>query len=75
MNGCELALSVTALATVFAAQIEDDEDLNVLATVFTQFGDSLATIAAWRARCTALAERQTADEDIAADAADADDTT
>jgi len=51
VNGCELAIGVTALASAIAAQIEDDEDLAVLAAAATQFGDTLATIAAWRARC------------------------
>jgi len=55
VNGCELAVGITVLASTFAAQIEDDEDLSVLAAAFTQFGDTLATIAAWRARCAVLA--------------------
>ena len=62
MNGCELAIGITALASAFAAQIEDDEDLNLLAAAFMQFGDSLATIAAWRARCAALEARREAEE-------------
>ena len=73
MNGCELALSVTALATVLASQIEDDGDLNVLATMFTQFGDSLATIVAWRARSAAIAAKEKAEtaQTEAAEPADA----
>ena len=62
MNGCELAIGITALASAVAAQIEDDEDLNVLAAAVTQFGDTLATIAAWRARCAAEEERRKAAE-------------
>ena len=53
MNGCELAIAISTFASAVAAQIEDDEDLNVLAASITQFGDTLATIAAWRARCAA----------------------
>ena len=62
MNGCELAIGITALASAFAAQIEDDEDLSVLAAAMTQFGDTLATIAAWRARCAAEAAKQEAEQ-------------
>ena len=63
MNGCELAIGITALASAIAAQIEDDGDLAVLAAAMTQFGDTLATIAAWRARCAAeAAAREAADK-------------
>jgi len=58
MNGCELTIAITALANAVAAQIENDEDLNVLAASITQFGDTLATIAAWRARSAAEAAKQ-----------------
>ena len=58
MNGCELAIAVTALASAVAAQIEDDADLSILAAAATQFGDSLTTIAAWRARCAVEQARQ-----------------
>lgn len=57
MTGCELAIGITALASAVAAQIEDDDDLSVLAAAVTQFGDTLATIAAWRARCAAEVEQ------------------
>jgi len=60
MNGCELAIAITTLASAVAAQIEDDEDLSVLAASITQFGDTLATIAAWRARCAAEQAKQKA---------------
>jgi len=62
MKGCELAIGITALASAIAAQIEDDADLSVLAAAATQFGDTLATIAAWRVKCAAEAERQEAAE-------------
>jgi len=63
VNGCEFSIAVSALASAFAAQIEDDEDLNVLAAAVTQFGDSLALIAAWRARCAAIEAKQAAEEE------------
>lgn len=62
MNGCELAIGITALASALAAQIEDDDDLSVLAAAVTQFGDTLSTIAAWRARCAAEAAKQEAEQ-------------
>ena len=62
MNGCELAIAITTLASAVAAQIEDDEDLSVLAASITQFGDTLATIAAWRARCAAEQAKREAEQ-------------
>ena len=62
MNGCELAIGVTALASAIAAQIEDDDDLALLGAVATQLGDTLTTIAAWRARCAAEAAKKEADK-------------
>lgn len=51
MNPCELSVGVTALANAIAAQLGEAE-LNLLAAVLTQLGDTLATIAAQRALCT-----------------------
>ena len=62
MNGCELAIGISALASAVAAQIEDDEELSLLAAMLTQFGDTLATIAAWRAKCAADAAKQEAQQ-------------
>lgn len=51
MNPCELSMGVTALANAIAAQL-DEAELNLLAAVLTQLGDTLATIAAQRALCS-----------------------
>ena len=50
MNALELTSSITALANAIACQISDDE-LDLLAAVFTQLGDSLATISVQRVIC------------------------
>ena len=53
MRGCELVIGITALAIAIAAQIEDDEELVLMAAALTQLGDTLATLAASRAKCAA----------------------
>ena len=50
MTPCELTAGVTALANLFACRL-DEAELNLLALVLTQLGDTLATIAAQRACC------------------------
>jgi len=55
MEGATLAASITALAITIAAQIEDTEDLNLLAAATTQLGDTLALLAQERARSEARA--------------------
>lgn len=55
MNPCELTASVTALANAIACHLTLNE-LNLLAAVLTQLGDTLATIAAQRSICEELAE-------------------
>ena len=62
MNGCELAIGISALASAIAAQIEDDDDLALLGAVATQFGDTLTVIATWRAKCAAEAAKKEADK-------------
>ncbi|MCD7742076.1 MAG: hypothetical protein LUI06_07730 [Ruminococcus sp.] len=47
MNPCELTAAVTAIANAIAASLNDSE-LEVAAAVFTQLGDTLATIAVSR---------------------------
>lgn len=47
MNACELTALVTAAGNTIAAGL-CDEELSLLAAVFTQLGDVLATIAATR---------------------------
>ena len=50
VNSCELTVSVTALANALAAG-RSEEELSLLATVLTQLGDTLATIAVQRSVC------------------------
>ena len=50
MSPCALTAGVTALAYVIACRLGDAE-LNLLALVLTQLGDTLGTIAAQRACC------------------------
>ncbi len=50
MNPCELTTGVTALANVLASGLSDDE-LGMTAALFTQLGDTLATIAVQRSIC------------------------
>lgn len=44
MNACETTASITALANVIACKLSNDE-LTLLAAIFVQLGDTLATIA------------------------------
>ena len=69
MNTWELPASITALALAIGAQIEDLEELGLLATAFTQLGDTLATMAAQRAlweKKQAQAKGKTAEEESVA---------
>ena len=50
MGPCALTAGVTALANALACRL-CDEELNLLALVLTQLGDTLGTIAAQRACC------------------------
>ena len=50
MDPRALTLGVTALANAIACRL-DDAQLNLLALVLTQLGDTLGTIAAQRACC------------------------
>ena len=52
MSPCELTAGVTALANALACRLGDAE-LNLVALVLTQLGDTLGTIAAQRALCQA----------------------
>lgn len=47
MDLCGTTMYVTALANSIACQLSD-EDLDIAAAVFTQVGDTLATISALR---------------------------
>jgi hypothetical protein len=50
MQSCELVSYITALACAISKCCSNDE-LSVLATAFTQLGDTLATIAAQNQLC------------------------
>ena len=53
MNNCDplaLTTAVNTLAVAVASRL-NDEDLDLVAAVFVQLGDTPATIAAQRARC------------------------
>ena len=58
MTPCALAAGVTALANALAFRLSDT-DLNLLALILTQLGDTLGTIAAQRACCAQCALQQT----------------
>ncbi|MDD2569278.1 MAG: hypothetical protein PHN47_00410 [Clostridia bacterium] len=45
MNPCELITIVSSLAITIANNVPDDDDLSMLASIVTQLGDTLATIA------------------------------
>jgi len=53
LGSLELTMGVTAVANAIACGIPDNDDLGLLAAVFMQLGDTLATIAAQRAICEA----------------------
>lgn len=50
MDSCELTTSITAIANMLACNLNQNE-LNLLAAVLSQLGDTLATIAAQRSLC------------------------
>lgn len=58
MDICELTASITALANIIAAK-SDNEQLSLIASVFVQLGDTLATIAAQRTICEKTEKNQT----------------
>jgi hypothetical protein len=49
LNGSALSFAISAIAQAIAAEIPDDDQLALLSAVFTQLGDTLATLAAVRA--------------------------
>ncbi|MBQ7314953.1 MAG: hypothetical protein IJW83_03010 [Clostridia bacterium] len=55
MNSLELTSAVTALANAISCKLSVDE-ITLLATVFVQLGDTLATIATQRSLCEERAE-------------------
>ena len=57
MNSCQLTASVTAIANAISSNL-NTEELTLLATVFVQLGDTLATIVTQRAICEAKISSQ-----------------
>lgn len=57
MNPCELTASITALANMIAADLQDEE-LDVASAIFMQLGDTLDTISAQRALCRKIRETE-----------------
>ena len=51
MQSCELAMLVTSLACCIA-QDRSDEEIALISSIFSQLGDTLATISAQEALCT-----------------------
>ncbi len=52
MQTCELTVAITAVSNALGNQLTTRE-LSLLAVIFTQLGDTLATIAAQRSFCEA----------------------
>ena len=50
MNPCELTASITAIANALACGLTEEE-ISLLGTIFSQLGDTLATIAAHKSIC------------------------
>ena len=57
MNGCELTAYITAAANAIATNATT-EQLELMAVVFTQLGDTLATIAVTRSACEPMPENK-----------------
>ena len=55
MNGCELTAYITAAANAFAANATT-EQLELIAVVFNQLGDTLTTLAVSRSVCGPAAD-------------------
>ena len=55
MNSLELTSAITALANTLACRLSPNE-IALVASVFVQLGDTLATIAAQKALCEKLKE-------------------
>ena len=56
MNSLELTSAVTALANAISCKLEPS-DIALIASLFVQLGDTLATIATQRALCEERAEK------------------
>ena len=49
--GGQLAFTATTIAIAIAKEVQDNDDLNILASLFTVIGDNIALIAAQRQAC------------------------
>ena len=58
MNSCEFVFKISAIANAISSKLTTDE-LNLLATIVTQLGDTLNTIAAQRTYCDSLNNKST----------------
>ena len=56
MNSCQLTASITAIANALSSKLQNEE-IELLAAILTQLGDTLATIATQRTICEANIER------------------
>ena len=56
MNSLELTSAVTALANAIACKLLTPSEIALVASLFVQLGDTLATIAASQALCEELTE-------------------
>jgi len=58
MSGLELTSLVTLIANYIACNIKDDDELALLAAIYTQLGDTLATIVAQNIVCSRMQEEE-----------------
>lgn len=61
MDACTLTAAVTAAANSLACRMDDDE-LAVMAAMFTQLGDTLALIAVQRELCNARRQKDSSEQ-------------
>ena len=62
MNGSQITIATTVIANTLACGLSDD-DLTLIAAIFTQLGDTLATISAIRAICNNRSESDKTSQD------------
>ena len=48
MDAISLTTTINTLASIIADSVDDEDDIALLAAIFTQLGDTLATILAYR---------------------------
>lgn len=61
LNACTLTAAVTAAANSLACRMDDDE-LAVMAAMFTQLGDTLALIAVQRGLCNVRRQKNSSEQ-------------